>query len=344
MPGTIGPAPFFLDLNKGVIEADPCLTALLGIAGSDEGIPLGSFLEVIDPDESESLGSVAAEEGAVIRRLRIRRVAEGPVLLLGAARKEAGIMQLRGVLTANDLALFRNAELEGSKEVDALAHIISHDLRAPLRGVTGFGHMLKESRGKALDEEGRDLLDRMLRETERMNQMLIALTRFSHIAARPLATEQFDLAAECRAIWKELDPSNTGTLDVVSSEKVQVDAELLRVLLKELLSNSLKFHQEGKELRVSFLSTAIEGGIMCAIVDDGVGFDMSCASKLFSPFQRMHPAGAFPGQGIGLAIVSKIAQKHGGRTWIASREGGGTVVIFTLRSGASGPEAGGSDV
>ena len=333
MPGIAGPAPFFLDLNKEVIEADPCLTALLGIAGSDDGIPLGSFLEVVEPEEGELLGLVVANEGPVLRKLRIRRFAEGPILLLGAARREAGIMQLRGVLTANDLALFRNAELEGSKEVDALAHIISHDLRAPLRGVIGFGHMLKECEGKELSEKGQDLLDRMISETERMNQMLIALARLSRIAAQPLATEQFDLAAECKAIWKELAPDNAGDLEVVSSELVQADAELMRALLKELLSNSLKFHQEGKEPRVSFLTTEVEGGIICAVVDDGVGFDMSCASKLFSPFQRMHPAGAFPGQGIGLAIVSKVAQKHGGRTWIASREGGGTVVIFTLRTG-----------
>ena len=342
MPGISGPAPFFLDLNKGVIEADPCLTTLLGITGSEEGIPLGSFLEVVGPEDGEPLEPVVSKEGVVLRKLRIRRASDGPILLLGAARREAGIMQLRGVLARDDLALFRNAEIEGSKEVEALAHIISHDLRAPLRGVAGFGQMLKENSGE-MSEESRDLLDRMLKEAERMNQMLIALARFSRLAAQSLATEQFDLHCVCKAIWKELNPGDEGTLEVASSTEVQADAEMMRALLKELLSNCLKFRQEGKMPHVSFLTTEIEGGVMCAVVDDGVGFDMSCAAKLFSPFQRMHPAGAFPGQGIGLALVSKIAQKHGGRTWIASREGAGTVVIFTLRSGTyQGPAGDGA--
>jgi signal transduction histidine kinase len=332
MSGTSAPAPFFLDLSKGVIEADPCLTALLGIGGAEQGIPLGIFLEVLGPEDGEQLGSAVSQEGLVLKRLRIRRASEGPILLLGAARREAGGMQVRGLLTPHDLSLFRNAELEGSKEVDALAHVISHDLRAPLRNVTGFGQILKEGCGNDLSEEGKDILERMLAETEHMNQMLIALTRFSRIAARPLAPEQFDLAAECAAIWKELSKGEAGDLEVVSAMKVQADAELMRMLLKELLSNSLKFHGVGKRPRVSFLSTKLDGGVICAVVDDGAGFDMSCASKLFSPFQRMHPANAYPGQGMGLAIVSKIVQKHGGRTWIASREGGGTVVIFTLRS------------
>lgn len=325
-----GDVPFILDVRKGTIDAAPELAAALEFPCPDEGIPLEAFLTAVVPEERKRLEHELRQSGIVLEKLRLASDQIG--LLLAASRMEEGGPQVRGLLTAEEKDLFRPTGGVEDSGTDVLSHIISHDLRAPLRGVTGFGQMLKEHEGKVLGKEEMDLLQRMLGEAERLNQMLIALTRFSRIATQPPAPVQLDLAAECAAVWKDMHSEHRGKLHIVSEAGVRADATLTRTLLKELLANSLQFSQEGKELQVTFFTREVEGGVVCALVDNGIGFDMRYASKLFTPFQKMHSADVSTGMGMGLAIAAKIAEKHGGRTWIASKEGAGTTLLFTMRS------------
>jgi light-regulated signal transduction histidine kinase (bacteriophytochrome) len=231
------------------------------------------------------------------------------------------------IIPAGDL--LNDEHVTSSGEADEMAYIISHDLRAPLRAVAGYGHILQKDFTAALGPEGAVILTRIVAETERMNGMLTALATLSRTAAQPLARREMDLGKECEAAWS--DAGGGDGLQVCSSVEVNADPSLLRMLFKELLSNSLKSRAAGRPLNVSFHATEIEGGWAGAVVDNGIGFNMRSAAKLFAPFQKMHSAAEFPGHGVGLAVAAKIAHRHGGKIWIVSVEGAGTAVFFTLR-------------
>jgi signal transduction histidine kinase len=235
----------------------------------------------------------------------------------------------------------RTRELQhAAGELDSLAHSVSHDLRAPLRIVDGFATIVLEDygdRGKALDEVGRDHLRRIVAASQRMNTMIDTLLNLSRMTSRELTRERVDLSQIARELADDLRAQDAGRsveFAIASGVKTAGDATLLRLVLQNLLGNAYKFTAKQREARIEFGCRREADGEVFFVKDNGAGFDMRFAEKMFGLFQRLHSANEFPGTGVGLATVQKIIRRHGGRVWAeaipAPAEGHGATFYFTL--------------
>jgi signal transduction histidine kinase len=267
--------------------------------------------------------------------------------LIGASADE-GAGNLRE-LTAelerrNRLLAERSAELDhATRELDSFAHSISHDLRAPLRIVDGFATIVLEDygdRGKALDDLGRDHLRRIVAASQRMNSMIDTLLSLSRMTSRELTRERVDLARTARELIDDLrlqEPTRGVEFIVPPELRVDGDPTLLRLVLQNLLGNAWKFTSRTGQARIEFGCRKDDGTPTYFVRDNGAGFDMRFAEKLFGLFQRFHSANEYPGTGVGLATVQKIVRRHGGRIWAeaipAPADGHGAVFYFTLWEG-----------
>jgi PAS domain S-box-containing protein len=247
-------------------------------------------------------------------------------------RAEEEVRRLNEVL--EERVRQRTAELEAStRELDAFAYSVSHDLRAPLRSLAGFSEMLLEDYSGRLDDAGRDYLSRIEANASRMSRMIDDLLTLSRTTRAELRRERVDLSAlaeEVVAELREADPSRTVRAEIQPDLVTTGDPDLVRVILVNLLGNAWKFtaRRPDGEIRLHHL-TDHEPPIF-VVQDNGAGFDMRYVAKLFDPFQRLHSAADFEGTGIGLAIVSRITHRHGGRIWAHSEPGRQTGFYFTL--------------
>ena len=232
----------------------------------------------------------------------------------------------------------RTAELEATtRELDAFAYSVSHDLRAPLRTIGGFSEILLEDYAAQLDATGLDYLKRVCTATERMSDLIDALLSLSHTARTELVRRPVDLGEAAREILAELAGAEPGREVEIVIEDLPAtgDATLLAVVLQNLLSNAWKFTAGRTPAHIHLGSIGTGEDRTYFVADNGAGFDVRYAKKLFTPFQRLHSAEEFPGTGIGLAIVSRIVGRHGGRTWARSVPGQGATFYFTLAPAAS---------
>jgi DNA-binding response OmpR family regulator len=220
-----------------------------------------------------------------------------------------------------------------NKELEAFGYSVSHDLRAPLRAIDGFGRALEEDWGAKLDDHARDLLRRMLAASKRMGELIDDLLRLSRVGRTDLRREPVDLAALAKVVTSALEKSAPERrVEIVMPANLTADGDprLLRLLLENLLGNAWKFTVRNPAARVE-LGCRVEGGETIYFVrDNGVGFDMGFAGKLFTPFHRLHAEVDFPGTGVGLATVYRIIDRHGGRIWAESAPNKGTTFSFTL--------------
>jgi PAS domain S-box-containing protein len=220
-------------------------------------------------------------------------------------------------------------------ELESFSYSVSHDLRGPLRSIDGFSALLLEDYGERLDEEGRGYLQRVRAATARMGDLIEGLLRLSRITRTELRRERVDLSAIARFVAEGLArdaPERAVTFDIEEGLGVDGDRALLTVALENLIGNAWKFTARCPAGRVAFGCERHDGGDVFYVRDNGAGFDMAFAGKLFAPFERLHDAGEFPGSGIGLATVARIIQRHGGRVWAEGRPGEGAVFRFTLPS------------
>lgn len=228
----------------------------------------------------------------------------------------------------------RTAELQAANaELEAFAYSVSHDLRAPLRGIAGFGSALLEDYGDHLDDQARHYLQRIVAGTAHMGQLIDDLLTLSRVTRAEMNREAVDLgelAREVDAALREQYPQRQVQFRVATDLRVYGDRRLLRILLTNLLDNAWKFTSPRPEAHIELGATELEGETVYYLRDDGVGFDMAYADKLFTPFQRLHRSDEFPGTGIGLATVRRIVTRHGGRVWIEGEVNTGTTVYFTL--------------
>ena len=232
----------------------------------------------------------------------------------------------------------RTAELEAStRELDAFAYSVSHDLRAPLRAVAGFSEILLEDHAAALDATGLDYLNRVSTAADRMSGLIDALLDLSRAGRAELLRRPVNLGDLARDILADLSgaDSERAVETVVEDLPATGDKHLLTLLLQNLLSNAWKFTAGRTPGRIHVGSLGTDDTRTYFVADNGAGFDPRYAAKLFVPFQRLHSAEAFPGTGIGLAIVARIAARHGGRAWAASAPGEGATFYFTLAPAAS---------
>jgi light-regulated signal transduction histidine kinase (bacteriophytochrome) len=229
----------------------------------------------------------------------------------------------------------RTHQLEAAnQELEAFSYSVSHDLRAPLRHLDGFSQMLLEQSGDLLGSDGLDYLNRMRRASQRMGQLIDDLLRLSRISRTEMLRETVDLTAMARDIIADLQagaPERQVTVVIEQELSAHGDLRLLRVLLENLLANAWKYSARTPRARISVGSTGQTLNLHTYYIrDNGAGFDMAHADRLFSPFQRLHTETEFPGNGIGLATVQRIIHKHGGRIWPEAAPGEGATFFFTL--------------
>jgi signal transduction histidine kinase len=256
------------------------------------------------------------------------------------ARKhaEAEIIRLNAVLEQR--VRQRTAELEAAnKELASFSYSVSHDLRAPLRRIEGFGQMLVEEYQTVLDDRGRHCLDRIRSGTREMGEMIDSFLRLSRSTRGELMLEPVDLSAmtaDIAAALAEKDPERRVDLNIQPGIVVQGDRRLMTSALTNLLENAWKYTRTTERPKVSFGTTQVDGRAAYFIKDNGAGFDMAFVDRLFTPFNRLHKAEDFEGTGIGLATVQRIIARHGGRTWAEGAVGQGATVYFTCWEGEGG--------
>ena len=232
-------------------------------------------------------------------------------------------------------ALRRNAAelLAANTELDAFAYSVSHDLRAPLRSIDGFSQILLEDYATQLDEAGRESLHRVRAASQRMGTLIDDLLKLARVTRAEIRTEDVDLSGLARDIAAELQratPERQVEFAIAPGLKARGDARLLRVVLDNLLRNSWKYTGKQPAPRVEFRSAEANGDKAFMVRDNGAGFDMKYADKLFGVFQRLHSAADFEGTGIGLATVRRIINRHGGRIWAEGAVDQGATFYFTL--------------
>jgi len=228
----------------------------------------------------------------------------------------------------------RTAQLEtANRELEAFAYSVSHDLRAPLRAMSGFSHLLLEYYGEKLDDQGRHYLQRMDQVSERMGKLIDDLLSLSRLTRVEMRRQRVDLSAMARAIVAELQEREPGRdVEFVIGERLiaRGDPQLLGVVLENLLGNAWKFTATHSQARIEFGRRNQRGRPVYFVRDDGVGFDMTYVDKIFKAFQRLYPSNEFEGSGIGLATVERIITRHGGEVWAEGEVGQGATFFFTL--------------
>ncbi len=237
------------------------------------------------------------------------------------------------------LARAKDAAESASRELEAFSYSVAHDLRAPLRGMNGFARVLLDKYREKFDAEGQDWLQEILLNAKKMGSLIDGLLSLAQWTRSELRRERVDLSAIVRDVVESLrasEPRRTVELQLEDKLCADVDSRLARSLLENLLGNAWKFTSKAPNARIEFGATEKDGFAAFFVRDNGAGFDMAFASKLFAPFQRLHTSDEFPGTGIGLATVQRIVQRHGGRIWAEGVVNGGATFWFAFPARPSG--------
>lgn len=267
-----------------------------------------------------SLSPLETEEGLLVSSA-IRDVTE-------RKKAEEALQNQRNELARS------NAELTAlNKELEAFSYSVSHDLRAPLRGIDGFSQALLEDYGDRLDATAKQYLDRVRTGAQRMAELIDDLLGLSRITRAEIQRQPLDLSEMARSAASELsrrDPAREVQFVIAPGLNAEGDAPLMRTVLENLLGNAWKFTSRRAQARIEFGRTQADGSTAFFVSDNGAGFDSAYAARLFGAFQRLHAASEFPGTGVGLASVQRIIHRHGGRIWAEGAVNQGASFFFTL--------------
>jgi len=319
------------------------------------GAPLSAFIPDMHQEDLEAAIAQALATGETINLEAPARTADGTVRWFAsrlAVVKDDGNPHVVLVVTdieerkkAEEEISRLNAELEqrvrirtaeyeaANHELESFAYSVSHDLRAPLRAINGFSQILADEYGNSLDEAGRGHLERIRAATLRMGELIDDLLNLSRVTRSELKRVQVNLSEIALEIVENLRrsyPDRNIEIHIHPDMHTAADANLVRIILDNLLNNAWKFTAHSPQARIEFGRTVEENEFVYFVSDNGAGFNMAYADKLFGPFQRLHAPGQFEGTGIGLATVQRIVQRHGGRVWARGQEGAGAAFYFTL--------------
>jgi signal transduction histidine kinase len=229
----------------------------------------------------------------------------------------------------------RTMSLEAAnRELEAFAYSVAHDLRAPLRAIDGLSLATLQDYGDKLDVEGKSSLERIRHSAHRMSQLINGLLELSRMSRAQMRPEQINLTEMAKQIISDLqhrEPDRHAEIVIADGLSAHGDASLLGAAIENLLNNAWKFSARKTQTRIEFGKKVDQPQPVFFIRDNGIGFDMSYADKLFGPFQRLHSMKEFAGHGIGLATVQRVIQRHGGRIWAESKLDDGATFYFTLK-------------
>lgn len=283
-----------------------------------------------------SLANVPVSAGEVPEQLSLLPDSSQEAPVSSAEQSESP--QLKDLVSLNadlEFRLIRRSALldAARKELDDLCDAISHDINGPLSRLQGFSQLLMDEHGKLLGREGELCLDRIIGTSAELKKILDGLMDLAQLSSKGVVSRPVDLSGIAMSIVNDLrsqTPERQVNIFITPGLSAIGDEELLGKALGNLLDNAWKFTEGKEDARIEFGCAAGNGKTVYFVRDNGVGFDMHYASKLFRPFQRVHPREAFPGNGLGLAAVERIIRRHGGRIWFDAEEGRGATFYFTL--------------
>ncbi len=263
--------------------------------------------------------------------------ADFPVeISLSPLETEDGVLVSSAIRDITERKAAETALKSANAELEAFSYSVAHDLRAPLRGMNGFAQLLLDDYGERLDAEGKEHLQDILENARAMGALidaLLSLSRVSRVELRPGKVNLADLVREATSRLEATEPGRHVDIVVPETLWADLDPQLARALVDNLLGNAWKFTGRAKTSRIEVGATVANGLRAYFVRDNGAGFDMAFADKLFKPFQRLHPVADFPGTGIGLATVQRVVRRHGGQIWAEGAVGAGATFYFTLASG-----------
>jgi len=339
----------FVNGTKGVLKrVNPAVTEALGYSAAE--LTSRPFVEFIHPDDRELAMAVyqrhlAGETFDSELRALCKDGSQRVLLCTATFDAECDVIYAVGhdiTERKRQEEALRQAKLAAeaaNHELETFSYSVSHDLRAPLRAIDGFSQALLEEYGDRLDAAGAGYLRRVLAATLRMSELIEALLSLSRISRTALRIQEVDLSAVARSVIEELraaEPERRVEFEVAEGVVVRGDPRLLRLVLQNLLANAWKYSRKRDCAHVEFGRAFVDGEQAWFVRDDGVGFDMTYAERLFTAFQRLHREEDFEGTGVGLAIVQRIVHMHGGRVWGEGVVDDSAVFFFTLGAEARG--------
>ena len=302
-----------------------------------------ALLQAAQQRDSELVGVVMTGQGTIDTAVQAMRAGALDYILkpfrLSVVRpvlaRALTIRQLRmekAALQARERE--RSAELEAlNQELEAFSYSVSHDLRSPLRHIKGYLQLLSGQEAASLSADGRHLLERVIQSADGMDRLIIALLDFAKMGRADLRPTRIDTRQAVDEVIRDLSPDAQGReiqWDIQSLPAVLADPALFKQVWMNLLSNALKYTRQSRPAVIQVGARAQPAEIEFYVRDNGAGFDMKYAQKLFGVFQRLHHQDQFEGTGVGLASVRRIITRHGGRTWAQARLGEGATFYFTL--------------
>ena len=264
--------------------------------------------------------------------LCLAKVAEAD-LLLKAEQQGRSKAEAEALLLAQELDRQKVLAETVHQELESFSYSISHDLRAPLRHLVGFSNALVEDYAAQLEPTAQGYLDCIVRAARKMEDLLEALLSLSRVTRQDLTIVEMDLAVlarQCADSLQQAAPARQVEFRIAGAMPVKADPQLMRTAIEQLLGNSWKFTAKKESATIEFGEKREGDNTVYYVRDDGAGFDLRFAQRLFGPFQRMHREEEFPGLGIGLATVQRIVHRHGGRIWAEAEIGKGATFCFTL--------------